>query len=157
MRAREVYEAVCGRDFYGENRALVKLETGFINKNTLEETMDSHIDMNNPEVEIHQNARLTLVNLIFEDGKDPDFAFISDMINRFQTMEHSMDDEKIPSISLTVMPKEMEGVFIHGVSGIVTMQASDQIEAPNMVSVVFTNDCIHAYMLDMEQMEECLF
>lgn len=154
LKARDIFKAACGTGSLGENRALVKVQTGFIDKNSLKETAQDELDMDNPVVEIHQNIRLTLVNLIFEDTKDPDFLRISDMVRTFQKNDTSMDDEKSPEISLTIMPKEIEGGFIHGVSGVAILQSTKTGGDLDTVSVIFTNDCIHAYMLDLEQMDE---
>ena len=84
MKARDIYKAASGRDILGENKALVKVQSGFIGKTDMEEKEDDHIDMDNPVVEIHQNSRLTLVNLVFDDFRDPDFIYLSDMVKKFQ-------------------------------------------------------------------------
>lgn len=153
MKARDIYKAACGRDILGENKALVKVQTGFIGKNDLEETEEDHIDIDNPVVEIHQNSRLTLVNLIFDDYRDPDYIYLSDMVKKFQVSENSADDERAPGIAVTIMPKEIEGSFIHGVSGIALLQSSSPMAEFDTVSLVFTNDCIHAYMLDLDRID----
>ena len=151
MKARDVFEASCGIGGYGNSRALVRVQTGFIDRRSLEESTLEHYDMDNPIVEIHQNAKLTLVNLSFGDSGDPDFIYISDMIKRFQVMDASIDDERMPSLSLTIMPKELDGSYVYGVSGIAFLQSSTAFGSNDTVSFVFTNDCIHAYMLEMEE------
>lgn len=153
MKAKDIYRAACGRDILGENRALVKVQTGFIGKTDFEETEDDHIDMDNPVVEVHQNSRLTLVNLIFGGCRDTDFIYLSDMVKKFQVTDDSMYDDKIPGIAVTIMPKEIEGSFIHGVSGIALLQSSNPMGEFDTVSLVFTNDCIHAYMLDLDRID----
>ena len=154
MKAQEVFKAACGKNILDENRAVVKVQTGFIERNDLEEIEEDSLDMDNPVVEIHQNSRLTLVNLVFEDPDDTDFLYLSDMVKKFQTSANSMDDEKTPGISLTIMPKELAGSFIHGVSGIALLQASRVKTGFDTVSFVFTNDCIHAYVLDADKIED---
>ena len=146
MEARDVFEAACGRDDYGDNRSLVRVQVGFINRETREETVEDYVDMDNPVVEIHQNSKLTLVNLMFANSEDPDFVLVSDMIRRFQVMETSVDDVA-PMMSLTVMPKELDGAYVHGLCGIAVMQPSKAGGDNDMISFVFTNDCINVYML----------
>jgi len=153
MKAKDIFDAVCGCDSLGDNNAVVKVQTEFIGRDDLEATEQDHIDMDNPVVEIHQNSRLTLVNLVFKDEKDTDFAYLSDMVKKFQTSTNSMDDEKTPGISVTIMPKDIEGFFIHGVSGIALLQSSMAGKPFDTVSLVFTNDCIHAYALDLDKID----
>ncbi len=153
MKAKDVFMAACGMDDFGDNKALVKVQTGFVDRNSLEETVIEHLDMDRPVVEIHQNARLTIVNLVFEESSDPDFVCASEMIKGFQTIETSMDDERTPGITVTIMPKGIEGSFIHGVSGIAILQSQVPGGAFDTVSIIFTNDCIHAYMLDLDQID----
>lgn len=153
MKAREIYKESCGRDILGDNRALVRVQTGFIDRNSLEEMEDDHLDMDNPVVEIHQNSRLTLVNLIFEDFMDRDLIYLSDMVKKFQSSDNSMDEDKTPGMSVTIMPKGIEGSFIHGVSGIAVLQSSGSMAEVDTLSIVFTNDCIHAYMLDLDKID----
>nr|WP_297768203.1 hypothetical protein [uncultured Butyrivibrio sp.] len=153
MEARDVFEAACGRDDYGDNRALVRVQLGFINRETLEETVEDYVDMDNPVVEIHQNSKLTLVNLMFGDLEDPDFVLVSDMIRRFQVMDTSIDDVAAPMMSLTIMPKEADGAYVHGVCGIGVLQPSEDGVDNEMISFVFVNDCIHAYTMDMDEVD----
>ncbi len=153
MQASDVFEAACGVDSLGDNNAVVKVQTEFIGKNDLEVAETDHIDMDNPVVEIHQNARLTLVNLKFEDENDSDFVYLSDMVKKFQTIENSMDSDKTPSISITILPKDIQGFFIHGVSGVGILQSSAPNKGFDTVSLVFTNDCIHAYAMDLDKID----
>ena len=37
MEAKEVFEAVCGRDEVGDNRALVRVQVGIVDRTTMEE------------------------------------------------------------------------------------------------------------------------
>ncbi len=76
------------------------------------------------------------------------------MLRRFQTSVNAVDDKRMPGIAVTIMPKEIEGSFIHGMSGIAVVQASEDGGDLDMVSLVFTNDCIQAYLLDMVKDEE---
>ncbi|MBR1641562.1 MAG: hypothetical protein IJ683_04480 [Butyrivibrio sp.] len=110
--------------------------------------------MDNPVVDIHQNARFTLVNLTFEDINDPDLIKISEMVKGFQTASNSIDEKKAPHVAITIMPKEIAGSFIHGVSGVAVLQSSRAGVGPDTASFILANDCIHAYMLDLEKAEE---
>ena len=156
MKAQEVFKAACGKNILDENKSVIKVQTEYIGRNDLEQTEVDSLDMDNPVVEIHQNARLTLVNLIFEDPDDTDFLYLSDMVKKFQTSANSMDDDKTPGIALTIMPKEIEGSFIHGVSGIALLQSSKVKTGFDTVSFVFTNDCIHAYVLDADKIDDSI-
>ena len=156
MKAQEVFKAACGKNILDENMSVIKVQIEYIGRNDLEQTEVDSLDMDNPVVEIHQNARLTLVNLIFEDSDDTDFLYLSDMVKKFQTSANSMDDDKTPGIALTIMPKEIEGSFIHGVSGIALLQSSKAKTGFDTVSFVFTNDCIHAYVLDADKIADSI-
>ncbi|MBO5620459.1 MAG: hypothetical protein J5959_02375 [Butyrivibrio sp.] len=150
MEAKEVFEAVCGRDEVGDNRALVRVQVGIVDRTTMEETVEGYHDMDNPVVEICQRAGTTRVDLGFEDFEDPDFCRVSDLIKEFQDLEGAVDEARIPVISLTILPKEMEGFYVHGVTGVNILRNVEEREGL-CVAFVFANDFIHAYELDREQ------
>ena len=152
MRSRDVFKAACGKNILDENKSVVKVQAEKINRNNLESQEIDSLDMDNPVVDIHQNARLTIVNLTFEDADDPDFLYLADMVKRFQTNDNSMSDTETPGMAITILPKEMTGFFIHGVSGMSILQSSNNKEF-DTVSFIFTNDCIHAYAMDLDQID----
>ncbi len=161
MKASEVFKIASGRDAVGENRSMVRISTSFFDRESFESEEEDSVEMDNPIVEFHQNSRLTIVNLVF-DHVDDDFIASADMLKRFQTIENSADEEKSPGISLTVMPKDLEGTFVYGVSGVALLQASRIGGETDTISFVFANDCIHAYIADLDaidsdQLEEEVF
>ena len=154
MTAKEIFSACVGTNEEGNSKTTVRVATSLMDRATMEEEEKDEILLDKPIVDIFQSERLTMVNVTFDDPFDTDFIALSDIVVRFQIFNNSTDAEKSPIITLALMPKEVTGHYIMGVGGIAVIQPHNAGKQNDTVTFIFTNDTIHAYMLDSAAIEE---
>ena len=153
MEAREIFEACIGTDDDGENKAVIKIDTSIMHRADMTEEPKDELTLDNPEVDIFQSDRLTVINLTFNDAYDTELLSLARMVTEFQTFYNTTSADASPLISLAVMPKDkrFEGYYVMGIGGIAVVQASKPGEVADTVSFIFTNDTISAYLLNMDE------
>ncbi len=155
MTEREVFVAACGVDEEGVNRSLVKIETKFLTMDGEEDAV-GEITLDGPVVNIFRSMRFTMLDLTYDSGTDFDFVHAVQLLKDFSVPENSLDDEdtRVPCIQLTVMPKELDGVYyITGVHGTWCLMPSVPGRADDTIRFLFENDLVHTYRINETEID----
>lgn len=157
MTDKDVFLAICGIDEDGDGRAVSMIETLYAATDPSREdrTVDS-ITFDGHPVNIFRSLRSTMVDIQFRDNTDYDYIQALDILKGFSNPENSVGDvtDGIPTIQLTVMPKELEGLYyMVGIHGVWYTMADEPGRLPNIIRFIFDNDLLHTYRIPEEALE----
>ena len=155
---RDIFKAACGINEEQESNSIIRVEAKILHLagGGSEETV-SDLTMDNPCVSIHRSYRYTLIDLEFDDNSDPDLIRLSDMLRGFTVPEESMDveNDRIPAIILTVMPKAFDGeYFICGMHGVWCLMPSENGRPVDTVRFIFDNELVHTYQINADALDQ---
>ena len=160
MTEKDVFLASCGVDEDGEGKSVAMIETLFIDSDpSKDEKIVDSITFDGVPVNIFRSLRSTIIDLQFRDNTDYDFIQSLTILKDFTRAENSIDEKSVPTIQLTVMPKEYEGLYyITGVHGTWCAMADVPGKLPDIIRFIFDNDLVHTYRiadeaLNSDQME----
>ena len=154
MTEKDVFLAICGINEDGDGKAITMIETLYASADTSKEdrTMES-ITFDGVPVNIFRSLRTTMVDLQFRDNTDYDYIQTMNLLKSFSKPENSLYDTKngIPTLQLTIMPKELEGTYyLVGIHGMWCTMADEAGRLPDIIRFIFDNDLINTYSVSGE-------
>ena len=155
---QEIFKVACGMDEEQESNSIIRVEAKILHlaDGGSEETV-SELTLDGPCVNIHRSFRYTMIDLQFEDARDPDFIRLSDMLKDFTTTEQSMDveNDRIPALVLTIMPTALDGeYYICGMHGTWCLMPSEAGLFADIVRFIFDNELVHAYQINTDELSD---
>ncbi len=158
MTEKDVFVAACGVNDEYEGKSVSMIQTLFLSADPSKEEREvDGITFDGVPINIFRSLRSTIIDLQFRDNTDYDFVRSVSLLKDFCKVENSMggDDEEIPTVQLTIMPKEYEGLYyIVGVHGTWCTMADESAKLPNILRFIFTNDLVHTYRISDSAVDE---
>lgn len=153
LSEREIFIRACGRTADGFAKSAIKIDDADINVNTHEENILNELMLDNPVVNIFRNAKMTMLDLTFDNPEDYEFHHLIGFLQNATSLDRTMDtvSDTVPSVIITICPKELEfEYYITGLHAIWCLQPS-QIDGPiDTVRFIFTNDLFHVYHMNVD-------
>ena len=149
MTEKDIFIASCGVDEDGDGKSVAIIETLFVDSDpSKEEKIVDSITFDGVPVNIFRSLRSTIIDLQFRDNTDYDYIQSLTILKNFTTAENSIEEGNtfVPTIQLTLMPKEYEGLYyVVGVHGTWCAMADEPGILPNIIRFIFDNDLVHTY------------
>lgn len=144
---KEVFRVICGEDEYGQPKSDVSVKISDFDMTTEEEHVLNELVVDNAIVNVFKTPALTMVDLTFSSGTDPQLVALIDLLNLYTQDNINPDENILSTIVLTVTPKEDGDVFLSGIHGVfclmpIALQGKIKI---NTVRFIFTNDYLYAF------------
>lgn len=163
---KEILKTMCGVDQYDNPKAMVKIQTHFLDLDEGKDITDEEIIVDSAIVNIFRSANFAMLDLQFASGTDPDFVSAAQILRNFCRVENSLEGNLAPTITVTLMAKEEidkdtgEGMyFATGLNGIWNIQTSQFNRPADTVRFIFENNDFHCYQVkddafDSEEVNE---
>ena len=160
MKEKDIFISSCGVDEDGNGKAVAMIETLFVNADPDKEPESiDKITFDGVPLNIMRTARFTMIDFLFRDHTDYDYIRTMEMLKKFSDVRNSLEENatEIPTIQVTVTPKEHGGVYyISGVNAMWCSMSDEPGRSPDMIRFMFVNQDISTYRLSDEAMEELL-
>ncbi len=154
MKEKELFMASSGKDEYGVGKALIRLETKIINKDSEDILRESFVDY--PEITLFRSGKFVMADVKFGDSLNVDFVSMRAQLQELMNPIHSADKEEnvLPIVVLTIMPKEYMGeYFIFGMHPAWSFISSKVDGANDTIRFIFNDEDISSFEVDEEVFE----
>lgn len=145
----EVLKAACGADENGIGKAIVRVETKYMDFINNKQKIVEEMNLFTPVLNISRDMRHTTVDVIFEHASDYDLVQLFEMLKRFSNVDNAHTDEsvEVPTVQVTIIPNEMAGkYYAAGFHGSWMLTASQVNRLPNSIRFFFDNDTFGVYL-----------
>ena len=154
IREFDVMQACCGMDEDGYARAVCAVKMLFLTGETEPEEADE-IVTDAPVVNIYPDALRTMIDLTFRNTADYEFSNLVLRLQEFVRMDLSARSDAVPSIMVTVSPKEWMGrVYLSAIHGMWCLMPEVAGGEVNTVRFFFENESVGCYTVDEQVFEE---
>ncbi len=154
MQELEVLRACCGEDDEGFSRAGVAVKLMMLKADEGAEEIDEAV-LDNPIINIYRDSRMTLIDLTFLNVTDFEFTNLVVRLQTFLGDKVSMKEDAVPSIMMTLAPKEHLGrCYITGIHGMWFLMPSAVGGAVDTVRFLFENDYVSCFQVEDTNEEE---
>ena len=151
MTEKDVLMAASGTDVEGTTKSLVVVETKNVDVSTEFETTLKELQLDNPVVKIYRGFATSLVDLVFDDSSDYDYVHLFNMLKEFSSLENSVSEDVVPTLAVTVIPKEYGGdYFLAGLHPSWCAMPDEPGGDVNTIRFIFDNEFLHTFSSEAE-------
>ena len=150
LKEIEVLRSCCGEDEEGYSRAGAVITMLRLKGEEQAEKVDEAV-FDNPVINIYRDVRRTMIDLSFMDIMDHEFTNVVMRLQAFVTERISMGCEAVPSVMVTLAPKEYFGRYyisaLHGMWFLMPSAAGGSVDT---IRFIFDNDCVSCFEVSDE-------
>ena len=145
LKEIEVYRACCGEDEDGFSRAAAAVKLLMLKGEEKAEEIDE-IVLDNPVINIYRDPRRTLIDLTFLNVMDFELTNLVVRLQSFFSEKLSMRQDAIPSVMVTLAPKEFAGqYYVSAIHGMWFVMPSVIGGENDTVRFIFENDLVNCF------------
>ena len=150
----DIFRACCGLDEEGYSRSVSAVKMLFFSEEAEPEEFDEIIS-DHPVVNIYRDSLRTMIDLTFENPADYEFTNLVLRLQEFSRLELSEEREAVPSVMVTVSPKEWMGrVYLSAIHAMWCLMPEMPGGKINTVRFIFDNETVDCFQIDEEVFDE---